>query len=211
MKVDDDEFYAQLADTIDQADAATRARLTTDELDRRRTAIMKPPVRRRMFSLAAAVVLLAFLSIGLLLADGRILPFGPPPPSPTADGGQQDPLPQNGLGGPELAGQRYSATDPRTGVHLDVGLEKKVWGTQISFAIAGLDGPRTAQLVVVRVDGTREPVASWAVGEKGWGTAANPEPLILQAITATSREDIAHIRVQEVTPTGTEEALVSVP
>jgi hypothetical protein len=173
---------------------------------------------RRLYSLAAAVVIFAMLSIGALFAGGKW--FAPDKGSPgtaTAQRGssQLDPLPNTqdgpGIGGPDLTGQQYSGTDPRTGVHADVAMEKKDWGTQISFAISNIDGPKECRLLAVHTDGTAEPLVSWNVGEKGWGTAANPEPLLLQAVTATAREDIAHIQVQEVTSGGAGDTLVRVP
>ncbi len=92
-----------------------------------------------------------------------------------------------------------------------MALEKKDWGTQISFAISNITGPKLCRLVAVHTDGTTESLISWSVGDKGWGTAANPLPLMLQAVTATPREDIAHVQVQEVTANGTGETLVRVP
>jgi hypothetical protein len=174
--------------------------------------------QRRLFSLAAAVVVFAVLAIGALFAGGKI--FAPDQKSgdrPTAQrgSGQLDPLPDTddgpGIGGPELAGQRYGQTDPRTGVRADVALEKKDWGTQISFAISNIKGPRTCKLVLVHTDGTPESLTSWNVGEKGWGTAAQPEPLLLQAVTATPREDIAHVQIQDVAANGSTQTLVSAP
>ncbi|MGX6605830.1 anti-sigma factor family protein [Micromonosporaceae bacterium Da 78-11] len=174
---------------------------------------------RRLYSLAAAVVVFAMLSIGALFAGGRW--FAPDAvtttPSTTAGRGssQLDPLPNTadgpGIGGPDLAGQRYGGSDPRTGVRADVAFETKDWGTQISFAISNIKGPKTCRLIAVHTDGTSEPLVSWNVGEKGWGTAANAEPLLLQAVTATPREDIAHVTVQEVAANGTGETLVRVP
>ncbi|HEX5200690.1 zf-HC2 domain-containing protein [Paractinoplanes rhizophilus] len=172
---------------------------------------------RRLYSLAAAVVIFAMLSIGALFAGGKWFAPDQKPAGNTAQRGssQLDPLPNTqggpGIGGPELAGQRYSGSDPRTGVHLDAALEKKDWGTQISFAISNIKGPLECRLVAVHTDGTTESLVSWNVGENGWGTAANPEPLLLQAITATSRENIAHIQVQEVTNGGGGDTLVRVP
>jgi len=172
---------------------------------------------RRLYSLAAAVVVFAMLSIGALFAGGKWMApkqGGSTSTNATRDSSQLDPLPATdglGLGGPDLAGQRYTETDPRTGVTAAVGLEKKDWGTQISFAISNIRGPKVCRLLAVHTDGTTEPLVSWNVGEKGWGTAANPEPLLLQAITATSREDIAHIQVQEVTSSGAGDTLVRVP
>ena len=173
---------------------------------------------RRLYSLAAAVVIFAMLSIGALFAGGKWFAPDDSPANQTAQRGssQLDPLPDTqggpGVGGPELAGQRYSGTDPRTGVSLNAALEKKDWGTQISFAISNIKGPKECRLLAVHTDGTTEPLVSWSVGDKGWGTAANPSPLMLQAVTATPREDIAHVQVQEVTANGTgDKTLVRVP
>jgi hypothetical protein len=173
--------------------------------------------QRRLYSLAAAVVVFAVLSIGALFAGGKLFAPDSKPASSTAQrgSGQLDPLPNSddgpGIGGPDLSGQRYGQTDPRTGVRADVALEKKDWGTQISFAISNIKGPKTCKLVLVHTDGTTEPLASWNVGEKGWGTAAQPEPLLLQAVTATPRENIAHVQVQEVAANGSGQTLVSAP
>ena len=172
---------------------------------------------RRLYSLAAAVVIFAMLSIGALFAGGKFFAPDQKAGSNTAQRGssQLDPLPNSqdgpGIGGPELTGQKYSGTDPRTGVHADVALEKKDFGTQISLAVSSIKGPLECRMVVVHTDGTTESLGSWTVGEKGWGTAANPSPLLLQAVTATPREDIAHIQVQEVTASGAGDTLVRVP
>jgi hypothetical protein len=170
---------------------------------------------RRLYSLAAAVVVFAVLAIGALFAGGQILAPDQKPNSPTAERGskQLDPLPNSedgpGIGGPDLAGQRYGQTDPRTGVRADVALEKKDWGTQISFAISNIKGPKTCKLVLVHTDGTTESLADRGVGDQGWGPPAQPEPLLLQAVTATPQENIAHVQVQEVEPNGSTQTLVS--
>ena len=172
---------------------------------------------RRLYALAAAVVVFAMLSIGALFAGGKWMAPTQKSTTSTAarDSSQLDPLPNTddgpGVGGPDLAGQHYGESDPRTGVRADVALEKKDWGTQISFAISNIKGPKTCRLIAVHTDGTSEPLVSWNVGEKGWGTSANPEPLLLQAVTATQREDIAHVQVQEVDANGAGQTLVSVP
>ena len=172
---------------------------------------------RRLYSLAAAVVIFAMLSIGALFAGGKWFAPDQKATKQTAQRGssQLDPLPNSqdgpGIGGPELTGQKYSGTDPFSGVHADVALEKKDFGTQISLAVSQIKGPLVCRLVAVHRDGTTEPLGSWTVGEKGWGTAANPSPLMLQAITATPREDIAHIQVQKVSTNGAGDTLVRVP
>jgi len=171
---------------------------------------------RRLYSLAAAVVVFAMLSIGALFAGGQWL-GGSDPSSPTQQRSskQLDPLPLaeggSGLGGPDLVGERMTNTDPRSGVTADVALESQDWGTQVSFAVSNIKGPLTCRLVVVRTNGASEVLSTWKVGDKGWGTAAQPEPLLLQAVTALPREEIAHLQIQSVDDKGTSEALVRVP
>jgi hypothetical protein len=172
---------------------------------------------RRLYSLAAAVVIFAMLSIGAFFVGGRVISGdGDKAPATNArDSSRLDALPitgtGSGIGGPDLPGQRYSGSDPRTGVKADVGMEKKDWGTQIYFAISNIKGPKVCRLILVHTDGTSEPLASWSVGEQGWGTAAHPEPLMLPAVTATPRENIAHVQVQEITANGAGDTLVRVP
>jgi hypothetical protein len=172
---------------------------------------------RRLYSLAAAVVVFAMLSIGAFVFGNSRGGGGETPATTTnAQRGstQMDPLPANGgpgIGGPDLAGQRYEGSDPRTGVALAVGLEKKDMGTQVSFAVSNIKGAKTCRLVLVHTDGTSEPLSSWTVGERGWGTPANPQPLLLQTTTATPREDIAHVAIQDVTKGGAGDTLVRVP
>jgi hypothetical protein len=172
---------------------------------------------RRLYSLAAAVVIFAMLSIGAFFVGGKVISGGEEtaPTTNARNSTQLDPLPitgtGSGIGGPDLPGQGYSGSDPRTGVKADVGMEKKDWGTQIYFAISNITGPKTCRLILVHTNGTTEPLASWTVGDKGWGTAANPEPLLLPAVTSTPREDIAHIQVQEVKANGAGDTLVVVP
>jgi hypothetical protein len=178
---------------------------------------------RRLYSLAAAVVVFAMLSIGALFAGGQWFApdttgnkAGAPTPAASASRGsdQLAPLPLSdglGIGGTALTGEPFSGTDPRTGVRATVALEKKDWGTQISFAVSNIKGPLTCRLVAVRTDGNTEVLTTWSVGEKGWGTAANPAPLLLQAVTALPRDDIAHLQVQSVDAKGTTSTLVRVP
>jgi hypothetical protein len=171
---------------------------------------------RRLYSLAAGVVVFAMLSIGALFAGGQWLaPDGDNPgvATPAEAANKLDPLPPGGvaIGGTKLPGKNYTSEDSRTGVSAVVGLLKKDWGTQVSFAVAGVTGPKECALFLVRRDGTSEKVAAWTVGEKGWGTAANKEPLMLQAVTSTPVADIAHVQVQEITESGAGETLVRVP
>ena len=104
-----------------------------------------------------------------------------------------------------------ASTDARSGVRLDAALEPKDWGTQVQFAVSNIKGPLTCRLVAVRTDGGSEVLSTWTVGEKGWGTAGCQEPLLLPAVTALPRADIAHLQVQSVAANGSTETLVTAP
>jgi hypothetical protein len=173
---------------------------------------------RRLYLLAAAVVLFAMLAVGALFAGAKwFAPNRTNAPAATAQRSstQLDPLPLSdggaGIGGPDLPGERYGGSDPRSGVRLDAGLERKDWGTQVSYAVSNIKGPLTCRLVAVRTDGSTEVLSTWTVDQAGWGTAANPSPLLLQAVTATPRDSIAHLQVQSLPAGGTPETLVRVP
>ena len=171
---------------------------------------------RRLYSLAAAVVVFAMLSIGALFAGAAWMGDDTPAPSAerTRSPAQLDPLPPAdgpGVGGPDLTGERFGGTDSRTGVRADVALERKDWGTQVSFAVSNIKGPLVCRLIAVRTDGGTEVLSTWRVGDKGWGTAANPQPLLLQAVTSLPRDEIAHVQVASVADDGSSRTLVSVP
>ncbi|MEU4425414.1 zf-HC2 domain-containing protein [Actinoplanes sp. NPDC024001] len=218
------ESFVQVADVLSTVDAEA---LIAAEQSERDGAVLNKMLRevrverhransRRLYSLAAAVVIFTMLSIGALFAGGRWLgPDETTPAGPQANNSSQlDPLPVGegvAIGGTKLPGDPFNATDPRSGVALAVGLEKKDWGTQVSFAVSNVTGPKRCALFLVRRDGTSEQVSSWTVGTDGWGTSANPKPLLFQAITSTPREDIAHVQVQEITENGPGETLVRAP
>ena len=171
---------------------------------------------RRLYSLAAAVVVFAMLSIGALFAGGQW--FGTdqkqaPTTAQRPTGPEQlDPLPPNGgIGGPDLTGERMGSTDSRTAIRLDAALEPKDWGTQVQFVVSNIKGPLTCRLVAVRTNGGWVELSSWNVGEKGWGTAERQEPLLLSAVTALPRSEIAHLQVQSVDAKGTAKTLVTAP
>jgi hypothetical protein len=168
---------------------------------------------RRLYSLAAAVVVFAMLSIGALfaganwLAPTKTVPEAAASTTPADAGSKElDPLPNPdvGLGGLDLGGDVHDATDSRTGVAALVGFEEKDWGTQISFAVSNIKGPKVCKLVATRTNGETETLSTWKVGEKGWGTAEQEQPLLLQAATSLRRDEIALVSVQEVTDKGTE-------
>ncbi len=218
------ESFIQVADILADVDADA---LVAAEESRKDGLVLKQVIgavkkerrqanSRRLYSLAAAVVVFAMLSIGALFAGGQW--FGTdqqqsPPTAQRSSGPEQlDPLPPNGgLGGPDLTGERMGSTDARSGVRLDAALEPKDWGTQVQFVVANIKGPLTCRLVAVRTNGGSVELSSWNVGEKGWGTAERQEPLLLSAVPALPRAEIAHLQVQSVDANGTAQTLVTAP
>ncbi|MFB7945872.1 anti-sigma factor family protein [Kitasatospora phosalacinea] len=65
--------------------------------------------------------------------------------------------------------ERFSATDPATGVSATVGVDPVVWGSRITLDLGRVPGPQTCELVAVGTDGTRQTVATWAVPPTGYG------------------------------------------
>ena len=218
------ESFLQVADILADVDADA---LVATEESRKDGLVLKQMIgevkrerrkanSRRLYSLAAAVVVFAALSIGALFAGGQW--FGPDQQAPLVQRSsgptQLDPLPLSdgtGLGGTSLTGERVAGTDPRSGVRLDAALAPKDWGTQVQFVVSNIKGPLVCRLVAVRTNGSTEVLSTWAVGEKGWGTSERQEPLLLQTPTALQRSDIAHLQVQAVSANGTPETLVTTP
>lgn len=176
---------------------------------------------RQWLAAAAAVAVLATTTGASLVAGGRL--FGDSgTPSDIVAGGTSAPAtpPANpggsggpGIGGPDIGedGEPFSATDVQTGVEAKLVLETKTWGTQVSFQLTKLTGPRKCRLTVVREDGTKEVLNTWSVPPAGYGTKEEPQPLLLQTSTATPRNEIDRIQVQQVTKEGVVESLVEVP
>ncbi len=216
------ESFIQVADILADVDADA---LVAAEESRKDGLVLKSMIgevkkerrranSRRLYSLAAAVVVFAMLSIGALFAGGQWFGTDQQQAPPTAQGSsgpeKLDPLPPNGgIGGPDLTGERMGSTDTRSGVRLDAALEPKDWGTQVQFVVSNIKGPLTCRLVAVRTNGASVELSSWNVGEKGWGTAEREEPLLLSAVSALPRAEIAHLQVQSVDANGTAQTLVT--
>ncbi|MFB9238033.1 anti-sigma factor family protein [Plantactinospora siamensis] len=194
-------------------DAMLDRMLVTVARDRRRS--------RRQQSLAIAAGLIV-----LVMATGGALTIGrhsatrttAAPPAPTATTSTPAPgdtwvngEPGPGFGGPDLeGGEKHTATDDSTGVRADLILASKPFGTQLSFAISRLPGPRNCRLVVLRHGGGSEVVSTWMVPVTGYGTASQSMPLLLQAATAVPREDIDRVQVQSIDQKGVATPLVTV-
>lgn len=209
-----------LLSDVDSDDLVTTERATSDPylLDRLLTTVAEDRRRarsRRMYSLAAGFVLVAMLTGLALFAGARWMGDTEytARPGPSVSGGTASPdSPDTGFGGPELpAGERLSALDGGTGVKAEMMLESKPFGTQVSFALSRLSGPRTCRMVVLRKSGSAEVISSWNVPDSGYGTDARPAPLLLQAATAVPRADIREIQVQAIGSDGVATPLVTVP
>lgn len=171
--------------------------------------------RRRQVLTAAAGVGAAALAAGVSLfagghwLGGTTVVAGPGGPTPTAPVTAAPFGP--GIGGPDLAeGERFSATDPATGVHADVVVEETGWGTRIFLALSAVSGPAVCQLVVVDADGAVESAGTWRVPAHGYGTDEHPAPLLLPAATATATAELRELKIQKVGPDGLT-TLVTVP
>jgi hypothetical protein len=208
-----------LAD-VDGDDLAVMERATANDalLTRALTVVGRDRRRargQRILSLAAAVVLLALVS-GAALVAGASWVGGPRqgtalPTAATRSGSPgASPWPSGQPGGMADA-EKLTVTDQNTGVRADLLLAARPFGTQVSFALSQLTGPRTCRLVVLRKNGAPEVLSSWTVPTAGYGTPAHPDPLQLQSTTSAARADIDRMQVQAVDPNGTVTALVTVP
>jgi hypothetical protein len=182
-------------------------------LRRRRALVM------RTVGIAAGFIVLMVVAIaGTHTVPGSRVPNAVVSPSTTArtytTQASPSPSPSSsvlypGINGPEPVGERFTATDPVTGVRLDVLLASFSWGTQIGVSVFNVVGPLECQLYAVDRAGTASVVASWRVGEWGYGTVVNPEPLTLTAATRLPRGEIAQLFVHGQPPGGQSSQLVA--
>ncbi|SIN39955.1 anti-sigma factor family protein [Micromonospora cremea] len=180
--------------------------------DRRRTRF------RQLLATAAAVVVfggltgLGFVSVTDdepqgVLAEPTLSAPGNEPPTSAPTGAPSGP----GVGGNEVEGDQFDATDPTTGVQTTMFLATKDYGTRINFSLQRLPGPRTCRLVVVRKNASTEVISSWLVPDGGYGTNTRPQGLELSASTSAPVADIKELQVQSVDGNGVASPLVTVP
>ncbi|RFS84965.1 zf-HC2 domain-containing protein [Actinomadura spongiicola] len=127
-------------------------------------------------SAAAAVALAAGIGVGTVLGDDDT-PSTPPVRQ-------------------ALPGDKFRATDPRTGASGTVGLVDKGWGTQVGLELRGIKGPLRCHLEAVSRDGERSVVAGWRVPDKGYGVPEQPKPLVMQGGTGLTRQEITRFEVR---------------
>ncbi|MEU1756539.1 zf-HC2 domain-containing protein [Micromonospora matsumotoense] len=171
---------------------------------------------RQVLSMAAAVVAVGALSgIGVATFGGTVGGDGPviaEPSRSTPVDGPASPQPTRSgpaVGGTEIEGDQFDATDGSTGVKATMWLASKEYGTWIGFNLTRLPGPRTCRLVVIRKNDTTEVISTWAVPGTGYGTTANPQNLQLEASTSAPRGEIAKLQVQSVDANGVASPLVT--
>jgi hypothetical protein len=153
------------------------ARPVTDLLSRRAAASRR--ARRRAVAVAAAACVVA-LGAGLGAGFGL---------SPNGQAGQQV------ASGPVFTGQRFTATDPRTGVTGVVGLTAKAWGTWVSLDLANVPGPLECQLIAVSKTGQSRVVTGWLVPAPGDGVPGHPAHLLVQGGTAIPLKNLSRFDV----------------
>ncbi|HEV7900210.1 MAG TPA: zf-HC2 domain-containing protein [Planosporangium sp.] len=105
------------------------------------------------------------------------------------------------------AARQLHAADPATGAEATVRMEAKRWGSQVTMQVTHVNGPVACRLVAVSRAGRREVVMGWSVPPGGYGTATQPEPLVLHGGTDLQPSDMSRLEVR--TTDGT--LLVSLP
>ena len=161
--------------------------------------------------MVSALTATGALMVGASLAGGDppAVSQGPssvsPAPSPT----------QSDSGSGVIRRRSASGTPPPTPPPVSARssvLIERAWGTQLSFTLTAVSGPRICRLLVVHADGTAEVTGTWRVPEAGYGTDAQPEPLVLQASTAAQVTEIDSVQVQSLDDdTGDITTLVTIP
>jgi hypothetical protein len=133
------------------------------------------------------VVVIAGALVAVGLGLGRTGLPGLPPTSPTA--------------------QKVHAVDQFTGTEATVQLEPKRWGSQVTLQVARVNGPVRCRLVAVSRTGQSEVVMGWSVPPAGYGTATQPDPLVVHGGTDLKPGDVSRFEIRTVTGN----LLVSVP
>jgi hypothetical protein len=103
--------------------------------------------------------------------------------------------------------QKLHAVDEFTGAEATVQVEPKKWGSQVTLQVARVNGPVRCRLVAVSKAGQSEVVMGWSVPPGGYGTATQPDPLVLHGGTDLQPGDLSRLEVRTVNGN----LLVSVP
>ncbi|WP_326560148.1 anti-sigma factor [Micromonospora sp. NBC_01796] len=202
---------------VDRDDLAVMERATADDtmVTRALTVVGRDRRRarsQRILSLAAGVVVVALLSGLALVTGANWVGGGSNTPTPSGPVTQVGAPPWTNGSFPDVPNaEKLTVTDKDTGVRADLLLDARPFGTQVSFALRNLTGPRVCRLVVLRKNGDPEVLSSWTVPTEGYGTPARPEPLLLQSTTSAPRADIDRMQIQALDDKGAATALVTIP
>ncbi|GAA2086310.1 anti-sigma U factor RsuA [Actinomadura alba] len=71
---------------------------------------------------------------------------------------------------PPVAAEQVSATDPRTHVSAQVGIDGKAWGTAVAIRLNGAPPGTRCQIMAVGKDGRRDIAGGWQVVYSGYAT-----------------------------------------
>jgi hypothetical protein len=164
---------------------------------------------QRLLSVAAAVAVVVMVGVGAVIVGERWGSERPGATGALAEPSSVEPRHSTSVQ-QAPAVQHFSATDPTSGVHLDVEVEPQPWGTQLALVLTHVSGPLDCQLYAIDRTGTRTVVATWEVDNEGYGTAGHPEPLLVPAGTALARSEIVRLLVRAVEPDGSARELVAV-
>jgi hypothetical protein len=134
------------------------------------------PTRNWLTLAACVAMLVAGAVVAASLALGRSGLPGAPPISPTA---------------PKL-----HAVSNATGTEATVEMEPKRWGSQVTLQVTHVKGPVTCRLLAVSGTGRSEVVMGWTVPPEGYGTDAQPAPLVLYGGTDLPATDLVRFEVR---------------
>ena len=159
---------------------------------------------RRIFAVAAGIVVLI---VGVLsgIAGGGLLQQNDPQapiaqPSTPGSTPTQRSTPGNTTASPKgnlgITGEQFQATSPTSGVKAKLGLEPKLWGTQVALELSNVRGPLKCQLVAISRNGQNDTAMTWTVTPEGYGTPEQPTALNLEGGTAVQRPDIDRFEVR---------------
>jgi hypothetical protein len=102
---------------------------------------------------------------------------------------------------PPATGTVITATG-ESGVHLQVALDARRWGTALDIEVANVAPGSTCSLVAVTSAGARETAATWTVPERGYRQEAGAAVLHLAGAVGVDPSRI--VRFEMVTPSGEE-------
>lgn len=144
--------------------------------------------RRNFFMLAASAVLIVGGPVGVYAANSG----DSESKAPVAAGSTQQTF-------SDLP-DKFSATDPSSGVSATVATAERPWGTQAVVELSNVKGPNKCSLVAVGKDGKRETLSSWTVPEWGYGLKdatdeRGKDPLYVSGGAAMEPNQIDHFEV----------------